>query len=269
MLPKVINAYKKQGFKVDFGSPARLYSTLFDENRKRTINCSGGFTISDAFLFTCISKIIEPENVLIIGNSFGLSTFVLADLFPNASIDAIDAELENNEPQLGSEVTRKIAATDYKNVNLTIGFSPDDLPKVANGKMYNFIFVDAFHSNEAVLKDYHGIQNMIAENCIIYFHDVANCNMFESWEIIKKHAEANNFNSFEFGFTQMGCTAIVRGYNNLVEYLNNAQNDFSGPYLNGYTSENKFEKRSRPFFWDLSFSQMEQIIRRKIKKVFF
>jgi hypothetical protein len=264
MLPKVLNAYKKHGYTVNIGSPARLYSTIIDDNRKRTINCSGGFTVSDAFLFSSVSRVIQPKNILVIGNSFGLSTFVLADLFPNATIDAIDAELENIEPQLGSEITRKIIKSDFQNVNLTIGFSPDDLLKVANGKTYNFVFVDAMHTNDAVLKDYYGILNLVSEDCLVYFHDVANCNMFESWSLIKEHSHNLKYDSFEFGFTQMGCTALLKGYENLKEYFKNAQNEFSGPYLNSYTSDNKFEKRSRPFFWDLSFSQIERIIKRKI-----
>jgi len=268
MLPKVLSAYKKQGYTIDLGSPARLYSTIIDDKKKRIINCSGGFTVSDTFLFYSISKLIEPKNILVIGNSFGLSTFVLADLFPKAIIDAIDAELDGNEPQLGSEITRKISLTDFNNVNLSIGFSPDDLSRVASGKTYDFIFVDAMHTNEAVLKDYYGIQNLVSENCIIYFHDVANCKMFESWDLIKKHGQDNGYASFEFGFTQMGCTSLVKGYGNLIEYMTNAQNEFSGPYLNGYTDENKFVKYKRPFFWDLSFSQIEQIMRRKLKAIF-
>ena len=267
MFPKVLNAYAKLGYSVDLGSPSKLYSSIIDTKKNRTINCSGGFTVSDVFLFSSIAKLIDPLNILVIGNSFGLSTFVLADLFPNAKIDAVDAELEDNEPQLGSEITRKIAMSDFNNVTFTKGLSPDDLPKVANGKTYNFIFVDAMHTNDAVLKDYYGIQNMIDQNCVIYFHDVANCKMFESWDIIKKHAEKKGYKSFEFGFTQMGCTALVNGYADLVEYFSISQNQFSGPYLNGYTSENKLEKYKRPFFWDLSFSQIEQIIRRKFKKV--
>jgi len=267
MLPKVLNAYAKLGYSVDLGSPSKLYSSIIDTKKNRTINCSGGFTVSDAFLFSSIAKLIDPLNILVIGNSFGLSTFVLADLFPNAKIDAVDAELDDNEPQLGSEITRTIAISDFNNVTFTKGLSPDDLPKVANGKMYNFIFADAMHTNEAVLKDYYGIQSMIAENCIVYFHDVANSNMFESWSIIKKHAENNGFKAFEFGFTQMGCTALVKGYKNIMEYFSVAQNEFSGPYLNGYTSENKVAKYKRPFFWDLSFSQIEQIIKRKIRQL--
>jgi hypothetical protein len=267
MLPKVLHAYKKQGFTVDLGSPDKLYSTIVDDKNRRTINCSGGFTVSDAFLFLAISRLIKPENILVIGNSFGLSTFVLADLFPGATIDALDAELENVEPQLGSEITRKIATTDFQNVSLTVGFSPDDLGKVANGKLYNFIFVDAMHTNEAVLKDYHGILPMIAGDCFVYFHDVANCDMFESWDLIKKHARGSGFRAYEFGFTQMGCTALVKGYPELAGYFSLSQNDFSGPYLNGYQSTNKIEKYKRPFFWDLSFSQIERLIRKRFRNL--
>jgi hypothetical protein len=145
MLFKVLKAYKENGFTVDLGSPSRLYSVVIDDANKRTVNCSGGFTVTDAFVFTAISRVISPERILVIGNSFGLSTFVLAELFPSASIDAIDAEIENTETHLGSNMTWKLSQDYFPNVNLTIGFSPDDLPKVANGKKYNLIFVDAIN----------------------------------------------------------------------------------------------------------------------------
>lgn len=266
MLQKVVDAYAHHGYRVDFGSPDRLYSMIIDLNRKRTINCSGGFTVSDAFMFTSISRIITPQNILVIGNSFGLSTFVLAELFTDSHIDAIDAELENVEPQLGSEITRKISKTHFPNVHFTKGFSPDDLPHVAKGKKYNFIFVDAMHTNEAVLKDYYGIREMIAEDCFVYFHDVANCKMLEAWDQIKVEAHNNKMPAYEFGFTQMGCTAILNGYKDLEKYLSMVQNPFSGPYLNGYTSSNQNIKLKRPFFWDMSFGQLETLVRRKFRR---
>jgi hypothetical protein len=267
MTPRVISAYKKLGFSIDLGSPGRLYSVMIDDEKKRTVNCSGGFTVSDTFIFTNISKVILPENILVIGNSFGMSTCVLADLFPNSKIDAIDAECENIESHKGSEVTRRIAISDFNNIQLTIGFSPQDLPKVAKGKKYDFIFVDAMHTNDAVIADYFGIQEMIADNCVVYFHDVVNCGMLESWNKIREHALKLGFSAYNFGFTQMGCTAIVRGFSSLQDYFTNIQNDFNGPYKNGYTDENIIEKQSRPFFWDLSFSQIEQIILRKIRRI--
>jgi hypothetical protein len=267
MLPRVLNAYKKLGYTVDMGSPERLYSTIINDKNRRTVNCSGGFTVSDAFLFSAISGLIKPENILVIGNSFGLSTFVLAELFPTATVDAIDAELENVEPRLGSEITREIARSDFPNVRLVIGFSPQDLPKVAAGKKYQFVFVDAMHTNEAVLGDYYGILDMLSDNCIVYFHDVANCNMLESWSKIKIHATSFGFDAFEFGFTQMGCTALVRGFDALSDYFARSQNAFSGPYLNGYTSENKLVRYKRPFFWDLSFSQIERLVRKRMRNI--
>ena len=268
MLPNVITAYKKQGYTVDFGSPARLYSTVIDNRNNRTVNCSGGFTVSDAFLFQNIARLITADNVLVIGNSFGLSTFVLADLFPGARIDAIDAELENVEPQLGSEITRRIAADRFPNVHLTIGFSPQDLPKAAEGRRYNFIFVDAMHTSEAVLLDYKGIGEMVASDCIIYFHDMANCNMLDAWSVIRKDGTAKGYRDFEFGFTQMGCTALVKGYPDLTAYLENISNGFSGPYLNGYTGDNMAVRYKRPFFWDLSFGQIETLVRKRLKRIF-
>ncbi len=50
---------------------------------------------------------------------FGYSAFCLAEIFQNAIIDVIDAEIEGEDNRLGSELTRQIANKYYPLVRLT------------------------------------------------------------------------------------------------------------------------------------------------------
>jgi len=268
MTPNVLKAYRDAGFKVDMGSPGNLFSRLLDIKEKRSTSCSGGCTVTDVFTFTMLSKFSKIDNIFIIGNSFGLSTFILADLFPNSKVDVIDAELEGLDVQIGSDLTKKFANETFKNVNLTLGFSPQNLKSAMRSERYNFFFVDGLHTNEQILLDYEGILPFCDDNCIIYFHDVVSCEMQESWEIIKKSGINNGFRDFTLGFTQMGCTVLVRGFEEVKEYLTLASNDFNGPYKIGFKDE-KFEYNvKRPWFWDLSFGHLERVVKRKIKRIF-
>jgi len=270
MTPKVISAYKKHGFKIDMGCPARLYSRLVDDKKKRTTSCCGGFPPTDAFMFSMIAQVIQPENVFVIGNSFGLSTFVLADVFPNSPIDVIDAEIEGMDTHLGSELTRNITSDTFSNVNLTVGYSPQDLDKAMPRDSYQFLFIDGLHTNEQMWLDYEGVLPKCGENCVIYFHDVASAQMFETWERVKKDCVSHGFEPFSFAFTQMGCTAVVRGYPELKEYFSNIASEFDGPYELGFKDEAFKWKNSkkRPYFWDLSFGHLERLVRRKIGRIF-
>jgi len=267
MTPKVLKAYKKQGYRVDMGYPERLYSVLIDENKKRTISCSGGFTVSDAFAFEMIAKCIDCKKIYIIGNSFGLSTFFIADVFPQASIDVIDAEAEGLDVQEGSNVTRRIASEDFPNVQLTIGYSPQDVAKAMRFEKYNLIFIDGYHSHEQVMLDYNIMLPYAESDCVIYFHDIMSCNLKSSWDKIKADAISKGYAAYDLGYTQMGCGVLVKGYQDLQDYLNLSHNEFTGPYKIGFKVEDLEVPVKRPWFWDLSLGHIERLAKRKIKRI--
>lgn len=268
MTPNVLNAYRAEKFIIDMGNPERLYSVLISENEKRTLSCSGGCTVSDTFVFSMIQKVFQPEGVFVIGNSFGLSTFILADIFAKSKIDVIDAELEGLDVPIGSALTKKLADKYFTNVTLTVGFSPKDLKKAMTRSKYNFFFVDGLHTNEQILKDFDGILPFCDSECLIYFHDVACCNMLESWALIKQKSKEQGFDSFDLGFTQMGCAVLVRGNTKLKEYFENCSNSFVGPYRIGFKVSDIETTLQRPWFWDLSFGHLERVVRRKARRIF-
>jgi len=141
-----------------------------------------GFAITDADieLFLEIREKINVKNIYIIGNAFGYSTFVLSNIFPKAKIDVIDAECEGNDNRLGLEITRKIIEKNKLDINLFIGFSPEDVERSMRTNKYELIFIDGLHTKEQIRKDLDAVKNYCADNFFIVCHDVELASLQES-----------------------------------------------------------------------------------------
>jgi predicted O-methyltransferase YrrM len=219
MFPKIVQAYANHGYRVDLGNPSRLYAILLDGAGGRRMATGGGLSVADVMLFTGLSRAISPKAIFVIGNAFGLSTFVLAELFPEALIDVIDAESEGADNLSGSELTRSISAEHYPNVNLTAGYSPQDIPRAVRADRYQLVFVDGLHTNTQMVQDFRGVLPILSSDCVVVFHDVALCGMQTAWAEVRRTAESEGFRSFELPWTPFGLTAIARGTPAAEQYL--------------------------------------------------
>jgi predicted O-methyltransferase YrrM len=175
--------------------------------------------MSDIQVFQWIADMSPWQHALIIGNSFGFSTFIIAGLCPGCYVDVIDAEVEGSENHLGSELTRKIAESDFPGVRLTTGFSPQDLPKACRFNDYDFIFIDGLHTNEQLVADFDGIRDLRGESSIVYCHDVGMAKMHKGWSRIKAEMLGKNDEAFDLHFTSFGSTVVIRGNHNLKEFM--------------------------------------------------
>lgn len=214
---KVIEAYKACGYEIVLGNPDCLLTRL--SRNGRPIDSSAAISLSDLLLFQWIAAMAPWERALVIGNSFGFSSFLLADLCAACSVDAIDAEVEGNENQLGSEITRHIARDYYPGVQLTIGFSPRDLEKACRFREYEFIFIDGLHTNKQLIADFEGIRDLRSENSVVYCHDVGMARMQSGWQYIKSQLLKENDEAFDLHFTSSGSTMVVRGIPSLRDFM--------------------------------------------------
>lgn len=128
MLSSVIERYRRLGYRLDLGSPRMLCGSVEDISSEKKLSLGGGISVSDILLFASLSHVFEPNSIFIVGNSFGLSAAVLAELFPRSLIDVIDAECEGSDNRVGSDLTRAMINNRYRRVQLTIGYSPEDVP---------------------------------------------------------------------------------------------------------------------------------------------
>jgi predicted O-methyltransferase YrrM len=216
-IKKVVKSYNAQGFEVGLGNPDCLLTRL--SRKGRIVNASAAISISDIQVFQWIADTSPWGRSLVIGNSFGFSTFIIAGLCPGCYVDVIDAEVEGSENRLGSELTRKIAERDFPGVHLTIGFSPNDLPNACRFNNYDFIFIDGLHTNDQLVADFNGIRDLRAENSLVYCHDVGIAKMHEGWSRICSELLEEGDEAFDLHFTSFGSTIVVRGNPALKEVM--------------------------------------------------
>jgi len=214
---KVLEAYQRHGYQLLLGSPDTLVTKLGKGGR--IIEASAGLSLSDILVFQWIAAIAPWQRVLIIGNAFGFSAFMLATICPGCYVDAIDAEVEGSENSLGSELTRKIAREDFPGVSLTIGISPQDLPKACRFNVYDAILIDGYHTNKQLIADFAGVRKLRAENGVVYCHDVGIARMHAGWLHIKSELLEDRDEAFDLHFTSSGSTVVVRGNPDLKELM--------------------------------------------------
>jgi hypothetical protein len=264
MFPKVVEGYLSQKYKVRLGNPSDLCSTLVHQDSLEKLKCGGDISVSDALLFSAISQIHTPRGIFIIGNAFGLSACVLADLFPKSLIDVIDAECEGDENILGSDITRQISQTYFPNICLTIGFSPYDIPQSCRLDKYQMVFIDGQHTDEQMKKDFEGIEPFLDEDRIVIFHDVALFHMMNAWKKNLKKANSDGYKGYGLGFTQFGVCALVRGLPKVQAYLDVVAYDFENYY---YRVGDPPLTLKRPRLWNKTLYQIEMAIRWRLRNL--
>lgn len=231
MLPSIIDAYSKENFVFELGSPSILWTGLtpredwqprwrYDTPSYRQIAIS----IRDAWFFMLVADALKQANTpsqnksLIIGNSFGISTMLVAELMKPSPVDAIDAETSMGSDE-GSQLTRRVAKRLGLDVQVTKGFSPQDLDSACRHDKYSLIFVDGEHTNEQIIKDFIGIKDRLAENCIIFFHDVGLRDMDEGWLKVRQLAQPLGLTGYDMSATDSGSTLLVRNVPALEKML--------------------------------------------------
>jgi hypothetical protein len=216
-MAKVIQTYRSMGYEVRIGNPDCLPTCLYQDGR--LVHASFAISLSDYLVFQWIAGMAAWRHALVIGNSFGFSTFLIAALCSDCQVDAIDAEVEGSQNRLGSELTRRIADSLFPGVRLTVGFSPVDLPKACRFDRYELIFIDGHHTNDQLIADFKGIMERRAKECVVVLHDVGMARMGKGWDYLKVNLLKPEDRAFELHFTSFGSTMVVRGCNELASFM--------------------------------------------------
>ena len=226
---KVVDAYRQFGYQVLLSNPDCLPTRLAKDGRLLSI--SYAISLTDILVFHWIAGSVPWRRALVIGNAFGFSTFVIAALCPDCLVDVIDAEVEGCENGMGSELTRKIAERVFPGVQLTKGFSPQDLPNACRFGEYDFVFIDGMHTNDQLIKDFEAIRAMRSNNSVVYCHDVGMARMNQAWSHIKSHLLDADDAAFDLHFTNFGCTVVVKGHHDLRRFFEQTSFPLEGCYF--------------------------------------
>lgn len=225
MLPRIIEAYHQEGFAFEMGSPARLATGVSPLEEWRPLWSyeplsfrQVGISLRDAWFIRLAAECLGPAPSLVIGNSQGISTMLIAELLKPAPLDAIDAQTSRGSDS-GTDLTRRVAARLGLDVRVAVGFSPQDLNTVCRTIDYGFVLVDGEHTNEQMLLDYHGIIDRLADRCVVYFHDVGLRDLDDGWLAVRQHAEPLGLRGFDLSASDFGSTLLVRNIPELEQML--------------------------------------------------
>jgi predicted O-methyltransferase YrrM len=167
-------------------------ATYLIEDGKNIALSGGGIGMSEVALIEDLGQLLSPRRVFGIGCSFGWSTIALAMAFPQAKVVVIDAGHGNGVR--GVEFTNALARDMGSNVVAKIATSPQDVTPTIEAEFdgpLDFVFIDAWHIDEAQYADFKAVRPHCAPNAVYLFHDVLLCEMTASFiQIWKDLGEA-------------------------------------------------------------------------------
>ncbi len=164
----------------DFGTGKNRESAIKKEARRSLKSAKYGQ------LFFRIINYYGFRNVLELGTSFGITTAYMASVSQALRCTSIEAC-----PQTARRARMLFDELSLQNVNLIEGdidsVLPDELQVAAK---YDFVFLDANHRYEALLRYFEQIVPHMKDNSILIVDDLYwSSDMEKAWSVIKEHPQ--------------------------------------------------------------------------------
>ena len=190
-LVDLIQLYKKNGYEVQSSlSPLHFpgfnladlpFSYIYKDGIKMCRG--GGLAIIELMFIDCITAIIQPKNIFVIGNSFGWTTLALGLMCPASRIVAIDI-CWRAEEATGIEETNKIGLQIQADIRAIRATSPDDVSDVITENFdggIDLVLIDGGHTPQQQTADFEICKTLANKECVYLFHDVINFKMVNSF----------------------------------------------------------------------------------------
>jgi len=116
----------------------------------------------------------RPEKALLIGNGFGLSSSLVAAMMEGhggRSVVTIDNRQEGEGERCFETAERLRVEMGSPILRHCLGRSPEDLSRVADGAMFDLVFIDGNHAHPHVTNDFRGVHPLLRESGIVCWHD--------------------------------------------------------------------------------------------------
>ena len=126
----------------------------------------------------------QPERILELGTSLGITTAYLASAMPSGKIITIEGS-----PAIASKALRNFESLDLRNITLIGGNFNDALqPALQELSVVDLAFIDGNHRKAPTLEYFESILKHCRPGTILIFDDIHwSREMEEAWEAIKQH----------------------------------------------------------------------------------
>jgi predicted O-methyltransferase YrrM len=183
--------------------------STFVASGKTVLSTSGGIAVDEMTFAYGLCERIKPGRILVIGNSYGISTLFFALVNPEATVVAIDKFRTT-----GLRVTNELLESHRSGVGpaaIAIQAStPEDLVQVVTehlGGSVDLVFVDAVHENEVQSAEFRVLESLLSPQGVIVFHDVISCALSPSIRQLR-----SEFAEFSFVVCPRTTTGVAVGF---------------------------------------------------------
>lgn len=134
-----------------------------------------------------VAQRLNPEHVLELGTSLGITAAYLAKGAPEASIHTVEGC--PNIAQLAQQTVDSVGA---KNVQIYCGTFEDEIPALLENHQPQLIFFDGNHRFKPILAYFEWALPYAQENSLFIFDDIHwSSEMSKAWKVIKKHPDVS------------------------------------------------------------------------------
>ena len=154
------------------------------------LSSSGGISLDEELILFGICEILRPADILVIGNSYGISTLFLALSNPESTLVAIDKFRTE-----GINVTNKLLKGAAK-MTVVQASTPDDLEALVSEFFpdgLDLVLLDAVHENDIQTREYEILRPHMRSGGAIVMHDVLSCDLLPSYSFLRDKYTDDHF----------------------------------------------------------------------------
>jgi len=129
-------------------------------------------------------KYYQPQTVLELGTSLGITTSYLATANSRAKVITMEGATE-----IADIARENFRILEIRNIEIKEGDFDNTLPSVIGQQpLVDFVFIDGNHRNEPTIRYFHQLLTKTNNDSILVFDDIHwNMEMEQAWQTIRKH----------------------------------------------------------------------------------
>ena len=167
----------------DFGSGSKVFKT--NKRSIATIASKAGISKKRGELLAKTVDYFEPQRILEIGSSLGISTAYMASGAPKANITTLEGC-----PAIAGIAKEIFKKFNFPNIEVVVGQFEDTLDTVIKDQTFDLIFFDGNHQKKPTISYFEKCLKASHENSVFIFDDIHwTPSMEAAWEYIRKHEE--------------------------------------------------------------------------------
>jgi predicted O-methyltransferase YrrM len=184
------HAYRQRGFDIATGLNPTLMKDFYQAaftwlvQDGASVTDGLGISLEEMYFLESLARVRPARSIFVIGNSFGWSTLTLGLANPGSRVLAIDSGDDLNSLE-GISLTNLLAKDLAIDTTAMEGTSPEDVPSVISqffDAPIDLAFIDGFHSNEQIVKDWRALRPFLAPDAVVLFHDVVYLDLISGYE---------------------------------------------------------------------------------------